>query len=130
LASCGTDDVGIDTCRSIEFARCEAAEACGIVDDVEACRRFARDHCLHGIAVKPPSERQLASCVATLEALEECARDNGKRSSPAECTGGGELGEEAETVCEIVREPELAQRCEFLVPPEPEPEPMSDAGEN
>ena len=30
-ASCGSDAVGVDACRSIETARCEAATACGFV---------------------------------------------------------------------------------------------------
>lgn len=133
-ASCGTDAVGVETCRSIEFARCEAARACGLVEDVESCHRYARDHCLHGIAVEAPTDRQVNLCIATLEALEKCARKNGKRSSLAECTGGGDLGTEAENVCELVVEPELAPRCQFLIPPEPEPEPAPepapDAGED
>jgi len=132
VAACGTDAVGVETCRTIEFARCDAARACGLVDDVEACRRFARDHCLHGLAADKPSPSQVNRCVATIEALGKCADENGKRSTPSECKGAGSVSEDANDVCELVLEPELTQRCEFLVPPEPEPEPepSGDAGKD
>jgi hypothetical protein len=127
--ACGTNATGIETCRSIEQTRCEAAEACGLVDDVTACQRFARDHCLHGLATDEPSPGQLNACVSTLEAAGRCAKRNGKKSSPVECNA--DWTTEAETVCEMVSAPELAPRCGFLVPPEPEPTPKandSDAG--
>jgi hypothetical protein len=122
VAGCGTDAVGVEACRSIESARCEAALACGLVQDVAQCRRFTRDHCLHGLAVEEPGSRGLARCVADIETAGSCARSNGRRSTVAECDEAT-LGTEAQRVCEIVQEPELAPRCQFLVPPEPEPEP-------
>ena len=31
---CGTDAQGVDDCREIEQARCEAAKSCGLISDV------------------------------------------------------------------------------------------------
>jgi hypothetical protein len=132
LAGCGTDAVGVETCRSIEAARCDAAVQCGLIDDADACKRYSRDHCLHGIAGDAPGPTQVNRCVDTIEALGRCADQNGKKSSLLECKEDGSLGEQVDTVCELVLEPELAPRCQFLIPPEPEPEPepepASDAG--
>jgi hypothetical protein len=128
--SCGTDAHGIETCRSIERARCEAAEACGLVEDIAGCQRFARDHCLHGLVTDDPGPNQVNACVGTLETLARCAKRNGRRSSPGECNA--DWINVTESVCELVIEPELAPRCSFLSPPDPEPEPESkdpdDAG--
>jgi hypothetical protein len=123
--SCGTDATGVETCRSIERARCEAAAACGLVQDVAACQRFARDHCLHGIITDEPSPNQVNACVGTLESLGRCAERNGRRSSPVECND--DWTTERGDVCDLVEEPELAPRCGFLVPPEPEPEPEPES---
>jgi hypothetical protein len=120
--------VGVETCRSIEFARCEAAESCKLIEDADSCRRFARDHCLHGNATEKPSPTQVNRCTAAIEALGRCAKENGRKSSLLECPEAQNVGDEAENVCELVLEPELARRCQFLVPPEPEPEPPRDAG--
>lgn len=124
LGSCGTDALGIETCRSIEWARCDAALACGLVDDAESCKRYSRDHCLHGVAVEAPSPTQVNRCVAAIEKLGRCADDHGRKSSAEKCDDG--LSSGGENVCELVLEPELAKPCEFLVPPEPEPEPEPD----
>jgi hypothetical protein len=129
LLSCGTDAVGIETCRDIEVARCDAALSCGLIDDAATCKRFARDHCLHGVAVETPSATQVNSCISTIESLGRCAKRNGRNSSIAECEADGsrELGNRPEDVCELVLEPELARDCRFLTPPEPEPEPEPDS---
>src|SRR5688572_30918766 len=47
---CTSGAVAIAQCREIEYARCEAAVPCGVVTDVDECKRFYRDQCLHGIA--------------------------------------------------------------------------------
>lgn len=127
-SGCGTDAVGIETCRSVEFARCEAALSCGLIDDVDKCLRFSRDHCLHGLGVSAVSPTAVNRCVDDIEEAGQCAKRNGKKSSPSECAE--RLGNDAETVCELVLEPELAPRCRFLVPPEPEPEPEGEEPED
>ncbi len=49
---CSTDAVAIQQCREIESVRCEGSASCGIIDtdDIESCKRFYQDQCLHGIA--------------------------------------------------------------------------------
>jgi hypothetical protein len=131
VLSCGTDAVGVGTCRSIESARCEAAKSCGLIEDVDACQRFSRDHCLHGVGLEnDPGTNAVNRCITAIERAGRCAAAG--RDDPQECRGEGYFGTEAETVCEIVREPELAPSCRFLVPPVEEPEPLpeteSDAG--
>lgn len=125
--SCGTDAKGIETCRSIESARCEAAQACGLVDDVAACQRYARDHCLHGLVGDEASPNQVNACVGAIETLGRCADRNGKRSAPVECRDDWTMTDV--TVCELVLEPELAPRCGFLIPAESEPEPEPEASD-
>ena len=71
-SSCGTDAVGVDDCRKIEDARCEAAAHCPgdlQVEDVDACKRYYRDHCLHGLAVDhTPGAPVVSHCVSAIEA--------------------------------------------------------------
>ncbi|HEY2408722.1 MAG TPA: hypothetical protein VGI10_22105 [Polyangiaceae bacterium] len=116
-AGCGTDAKGIDDCRSIEEARCEAAKNCGIgVTDVDACRRFYRDQCLHGLAVDSPGGPVVASCVAVIRAAGACATspDTLLSSCPSP------LASEPATLtkaCQVVTNPELATECAFLAPP-------------
>lgn len=129
--ACGTDAVGIETCREIEYARCGAAVSCGLIEDVEACRRFARDHCLHGVGFDEDlSTVRVNRCVDMIELAGRCAEQN--KDDLLECRENGVLGTKAQSVCEIVQEPELAPDCEFLIPPEEEPEPTpapdEDAG--
>ena len=63
---CSTEAVAIKECREIEELRCEASVSCGIVaeDEVEGCKRFYKEQCLHGIAgdkTRPPTKRISAS---------------------------------------------------------------------
>jgi hypothetical protein len=99
-----------------------------VVEDLASCQRFARDHCLHGLVTDDPGPNQVNACVKTIETLGKCAQRNGKKSAPSECDEDWTADDM--TVCELVLEPELAPRCTFLVPPEPEPERESrkDAG--
>jgi hypothetical protein len=127
--ACGADAVGIDHCRDIEQARCEAAEPCGDIDDVAACRRFYRDHCMHGLAVEDsPSKIRVQACVSSLEAAGRCARD--QISTASDCP---ELATETGigSVCEAVREPQKLSTCSFLAPvPLTPPPPPQDGGDS
>lgn len=98
---CGTDAKSVDECRDIEQARCEAARPCGLVDDVDECKRFFRDHCLHGMPVKSPGQSQVDECVAAIK----------------------EAGEKNE--CSVVLHPERTAACAFL---NRTPEPDSGKG--
>jgi hypothetical protein len=89
---CGTDAKDVDECRDIEQARCEAAKPCGLVDDVDACKRFYRDHCLHGMVVESPGRAQVNACVDAIR----------------------EAGDAKE--CNTVLYPERTAACSFLSP--------------
>ncbi|MBV9949176.1 MAG: hypothetical protein JOZ69_20170 [Myxococcales bacterium] len=75
-SACGTDAVGVDACRKIEEARCERAPDCRIVlvppyhtsgTDVDACRRFYDDACLHGLASSDPGTTATNACVGAID---------------------------------------------------------------
>lgn len=78
-AGCGTDAVGVETCRTIETTRCEQAPRCPGVDlnvplhrdspktDVEACIRFYRDACLHGLSTGDPGGPATQACVNAIK---------------------------------------------------------------
>lgn len=119
LGACGTDPVGVESCRRIEHARCENAYGCGIsLDepvhrgdtpslDIAACKRFYDEACLHGmVAPSDPGAIAVDACVTAIHETPDC---------------------------EIVRAPEKHPDCAFLIPPapapEPAPEPAVDAGD-
>src|SRR5438105_847816 len=76
VVACGTDPVGVESCRRIEHARCENAPACGIdlskpvhrggspELSVAACNRFYDDACLHGlVAPTDPGNVAVDACI-------------------------------------------------------------------
>jgi hypothetical protein len=114
-ASCGTSAVGVDDCREIEKARCQAASPCGIIDDVPACERFYRDHCLHGLAAPPPEGASVAACVQVIQAAGQCAED-GADTPLASCTPRITAAAAGlKTACDVVQHPELTSECSFLL---------------
>jgi hypothetical protein len=103
VVACGTSAVGVESCKKIEGARCENANSCNIslaspahrgdtaVLDVVACKRFYDDACLHGLVVTvDPGVVAVDACVAAINNATDCA---------------------------IVKNPEKAPACAFLVPP-------------
>ena len=117
LPTCGTDAVGVDTCRDIEAARCEAASHCPDIfeiHDVEACRLYYRDQCLHGLAIqREPGAPLVRDCVEAIEQAGRCA----DRDTPLdECGSLEEDSSGATSVCELIGAPELLEACSFLVP--------------
>lgn len=133
LPGCGSEAIGVDACRELEYARCEAAAACpdeeGVaIGDVDACKRFYRDHCLHGLAVKSaPSSRKLATCRRTIEAAGRCASELGASTPLASCAFESTLAPTTlRTACELVAEPEQAAECGWLT--EDGPTAATDAG--
>src|SRR5262249_8311596 len=106
--ACGTDAVGVESCRTIEKTRCENAPRCGIDltkprhegsspdDHVAACARFYDDACLHGLAAPTdPGAVAVQACVDAINAGD----------------------------CTVVKNPETHPACAFLVPPAPAPAP-------
>jgi hypothetical protein len=116
LSGCGTEAKGIEACRQVELARCNAAVHCGLVEEATACELYFRDHCLHGVSGdEAPRAVAVSECVESIEAAGRCARRQGRDTSPAEC-GGVLESSAARDVCDIVLEPELAPDCAFLEP--------------
>jgi hypothetical protein len=128
-SGCGTDAVGIEDCRQIEQARCELGAACGVVTDVDACKRFFRDHCLHGMALEDsPGTTQVKACTQAIRAGTACAQTQGPEALTAACQ---EVQAPAlDKVCEVVGKPEESTPCRFLVPAPPTPpvDAASDSG--
>ena len=124
-AACSTDAVGVEDCRDIEFARCEAASACGAVQDEDDCKRFYRDHCLHGLALEEePSGAVVQTCVRSPKAVAACNADTALADCPGVTTSPSALP----LACDVVRAPEDIEECRFLVPATPAPPPTPDAG--
>jgi hypothetical protein len=105
VVACGTDPVGVESCRRIEQARCENGPTCGVNlstpvnrgDNkpelaVAACIRYYDDACQHGlVAPTDPGPVQVDACVNAIN------------------TGD----------CSVVLKPESSPACAFLVPPAP-----------
>jgi hypothetical protein len=98
VAACGTNATGVTACNSIESARCRRATGCGISleppyttdgNDVDACIRFYRVACLHGLSGSDPGPIVTQQCVSAI----------------------------ASGTCDVVRAPETSPLCAFLIPP-------------
>lgn len=129
-SGCGTDAQGVEDCRRIEQARCAAAEPCGIIRDVEACDRFYRDQCLHGLSATPPGQPVIDDCVEVIRAAGECA-ESGPDTALADCSPAvTPANDELATACDVVLAPEYSPECAFLLaaPPSEEPDEPSDGG--
>ena len=120
-AGCGPDAVGVDDCRKIENARCEAASHCGdrfSITDVDECQRFYRNHCLHGLATgKSPGAGQVTAYVRVIQTTDSCAAQNSPTTALAACgdpTLASETHPELVDVCRVVERPELTAECAFL----------------
>lgn len=118
--ACTTGAIGIAQCREIEYARCEASVPCGVIDDVDACQRFYRDQCLHGIAgPNVPTTDQQSDCVEAIEQAGACAEDDAEGAF-ADCSehggmGGQSAGDPDEpTVCEFLAAPWQSPVCDYL----------------
>ncbi len=127
---CSTEAVGIDACRRIESARCDAAPTCegtdqafGITTEAQIrnCKAFYIDHCLLGIenTEAEPGEEDVVPCEEAIVALGAC-QTNGV-ATMAECEGVTMVeGQEALTPCEALRNPETLSACAFVAAVEEE----------
>jgi hypothetical protein len=142
VAACDTQAVGVDSCREIEYARCGAASHCPTtfkVTSPAACRRFYRDHCLHGLAIPTdPGPATVNPCVSDIKAIGACTAREGESASllfrPG-CTADGdpccpmhEIGKysKATSACTLLGDLENIRGCIFLNPVTPVV--ISDAG--
>jgi hypothetical protein len=123
---CSVDQIALQGCRDIEDARCEVAQPCAnlSVPDPEACKRFYRDQCLHGMEIAAdPGQPTVDKCVSAIRAAGACAS-----SGHASDVGGCEVATTSPTsACGIIANPELATDCAWLIPPAPAPT-VTDAG--
>jgi hypothetical protein len=124
-SGCGTDAVGVDECRDIEYARCEAARYCGLVEDTDkaaqACKRFYRDQCLHGMTSgERPGAPRVKDCVAVINAAGACAKNGQDALVDCFASSTAKL-KDVETnltdTCDAIREPEQVKACDFLSTP-------------
>src|SRR5262245_51634001 len=69
---------GADSCRTLEFTRCEALSSCpsGLGTTVESCKNFYDTQCARGLPdiAREPTGTELASCVAAIRASCDTAR--------------------------------------------------------
>ncbi len=115
-SGCGTEAVGVDACRDIELARCDAGPHCGLIEDAAACRRFYRDHCLHGLAAPAARGASVAACVNVIKAAGRCAAEDAE-SSLAACSEPVTSPQPGlQRACDVVSHPERASECAFLLP--------------
>lgn len=125
LPSCATEATGVEICRKIEYARCDAASSCpatfGAINAAE-CHRFYRDQCLHGLASgSDPKLADVNSCVSAIQALGSCAASGGlDEATLAQCTlaiPGQAWPPAADTAikaCALIAQPEAISACSFL----------------
>lgn len=124
-SGCGTKAVGVEDCRDIEQARCQTGSSCPdangapLIEDVAACQRYYRDHCLHGLAVKPPGGATVSACVQIIEAAGRCAKDD--PNSDLGCTETTSQPRKGlSKACDVFTHPELTDECSFLLDTPPE----------
>ncbi len=108
---CGTEPVGVESCRTIEQRRCELAPTCGVGGDVAACKRFYRDQCLHGLSVDAdPGKPAVDKCVAALDAAATCAKHDPASPCASVSAASGTSS------CSAILKPELLTDCAWMVP--------------
>lgn len=118
--ACSTKAVGVDECRRIEYARCEAAPNCPAqfsVTDVEQCKLFYRDHCLHGLGVSAaPSGNAVKNCIVAIQDLATCAAEfDGAAALLANCaTEVTTTNPKITKACKLLAAPEAIAECSFL----------------
>jgi hypothetical protein len=109
LGACGTSAIGVDICDSITSAQCTQAYYLGCGADsgtnlaqpphpdnnLSACVEFYKVACLHGLVTPTlPEGGQVTECVSFIQSLR---------------------GVEA---CSLVANPQSAEQCAWLIPPE------------
>lgn len=124
---CGTDAEGTAECRAFERVRCQAAAACGY-PDVDECIRYERDQCLHGVALETITVAEFDGCAQDVGSAGRCAAAQGPDTLAASCREPVATAVPTATACDVVRSPERALACAFLVPGAPPPAPVARDG--
>ncbi|HVY45059.1 MAG TPA: hypothetical protein VHB21_04230 [Minicystis sp.] len=127
LPSCGTDAVGVDACRQIEDARCQASTACGFsAQEVSDCQLFYHDECLHGIENTTenmgagPTQAEVTACVDAVKQLGACIQGGGQTFGDCKITisTSADPAVADHKACEVLQhEPEAIGACAFIVEP-------------
>lgn len=124
VPACDTGAVGIDACRAIETARCDAAPSCegddpsfGIAteEQVRNCKTFYNDQCLVGLenTAAEPSQDAVDDCVAAVAATAACQVAG--NAAMSECAAVPMVeGSEEVSPCEALERPELIADCAFI----------------
>jgi hypothetical protein len=127
--SCGTDAIGIESCRDIETARCSAAALCGLnTQEVADCKNFYHDQCLHGIENTvvndggDPPQSETNGCVNEIVALQRCIQAGAKTmadcSKTVTLTVGIDPSVSKKAPCDVLmHEVEDLAACDFVVLP-------------
>ncbi len=79
VTACGSDARATDSCKQIEYARCERGPACieGFSGDVGSCQRFYDVQCGRGVPepAKEPSRADLKACLDLIKTNCEAVKD-------------------------------------------------------
>ena len=124
VPACDTGAVGIDACRAIETARCDAAPTCegddpsfGIATETQIrnCKTFYNDQCLVGLenTEAEPSQDAVDDCVAAIVAIAACQVAGVGVMSECEGVVMKETFEQL-SPCEALERPERVADCFFI----------------
>src|SRR5690606_27518206 len=101
---------------------------CGQIPDLAACERYVADECRHGFPSNlGPSRSSITACVKAIDDIAACAKRNGKKTPPRDCSQSSLTKADAKNVCELVVHPERIPRCSFLDEPTSKGEETDDA---
>lgn len=76
VGACGSKANGVDVCKQVETARCQAAPKCNISitppvytsgTAIDACIQFYEVACLDGLGVSAPTSAEVTACVESIE---------------------------------------------------------------
>lgn len=120
-AGCGPTAVGVESCRKIEDARCDAAASCTMSSEqIADCKLFYQDQCLHGIenTAHRPTEAEVSACIASVKATGACAAGGVKTMSA--CADAPVLDEAKGTApCDVIlTSAHLLAACAFADAPD------------
>ncbi|NUP10374.1 MAG: hypothetical protein HOW73_30355 [Polyangiaceae bacterium] len=132
VPACSTGAVGIDACRQIESARCEAAPACengdpsfGIAteEQVDNCKVFYNDHCLVGLenTEAEPVQDDVNDCVAAVQAMAACQTAGAATLAECDAIDVDKVIDPDYpdiTPCEALFRPWRTQPCAFVEKPD------------
>ena len=118
---CGGGATGIAACRDIESKKCELLLGCPAVpiadaNDVDACKLFYRDQCLHGLADSAdPAPVAVSACLAAIDRAATCKAEPLGSCATAPLLAAGQDAQKL-TGCDAMLATEALADCAFLSP--------------